>query len=111
MPLLDHFQPPVHPRHHWESFHSNWATRLADALNEKWLPPDFLAEEYTHSGTHLEIDIATFEQNSTPSGSLPNGNVAATLAPPAWRRLLRCIPYRPYSRKPSRSGSSRTPAA
>ena len=32
MPLLDHFRPPLYPRHHWESFHSNWATRLADAL-------------------------------------------------------------------------------
>jgi hypothetical protein len=84
MPLLDHFHAPVHPRHHWESFHSNWATRLADALNEKWLPPEFLAEELTHSGTHLEIDIATFEQNSPPSGSSPNGNVAATISPPVW---------------------------
>lgn len=35
MPLLDHFHPPLHPRHHWESFHSNWATRLADALNDQ----------------------------------------------------------------------------
>jgi hypothetical protein len=45
MPLLDHFQPP----HRWESFHSNWATRLADALNER-LPPEFIAEEHTHAG-------------------------------------------------------------
>src|SRR4051812_36501793 len=45
MPLLDHFHPPPHPRHHWESFHSNWATRLADELNERWLPPEFMAEE------------------------------------------------------------------
>ena len=84
MPLLDHFRPPVHPRHHWESFHSNWATRLADALNEKWLPPEFLAEEYTHSGTHLEIDVATFEQSPTRSESLPNGSPTATISPPMW---------------------------
>jgi pimeloyl-ACP methyl ester carboxylesterase len=32
MPLLDHFHPPLHPHHHWESFHSNWATRIAPAL-------------------------------------------------------------------------------
>jgi hypothetical protein len=48
MPLLDHFRPPVYPRHRWESFHSNWATRIADALNDS-MPEDFLAEEYTHS--------------------------------------------------------------
>jgi hypothetical protein len=85
MPLLDHFHPPVHPRHHWESFHSNWATRLADALNEKWLPPEFLAEEYTHTGTHLEIDVATFEQSSARSESSPNGiPPTATISPPVW---------------------------
>jgi hypothetical protein len=84
MPLLDHFHPPVHPRHHWESFHSNWATRLADALNEKWLPPEFLAEEYTHSGSHLEIDVATFEQSPEGVQSLPNGSLAAMISPLAW---------------------------
>jgi uncharacterized protein DUF4058 len=82
MPLLDHFHPPVHPRHHWESFHSNWATRLADALNERWLPPEFIAEEFTHLGTSLEIDVATYE-GPPPSSSQPNGP-ALTLAPPTW---------------------------
>jgi hypothetical protein len=78
MPLLDHFV------HHWESFHSNWATRLADALNEKWLLPEFLAEELTHSGTHLEIDVATFEEPSARSEPLPNGSPTATISPPTW---------------------------
>jgi hypothetical protein len=62
MPLLDHFHPPLHPHHHGESFHSNWATRIADALNEDWLPPDFLAEESTYGGARVEIDVATFER-------------------------------------------------
>jgi hypothetical protein len=57
---------------------------LADALNEKWLPPEFLAEEYTHSGTHLEIDVATFEQLCVRSESLPNGSPTATISPPLW---------------------------
>ena len=61
MGLRDHFHPPLHPVHHWESFHSNWATRIADALNETWLPRDYLAEEHTHVGVQCEIDIATFE--------------------------------------------------
>jgi hypothetical protein len=87
MPLLDHFHPPLFPRHHWESFHSNWATRLADALNER-LPPEFIAEEHTSAGARLEIDVATYEQSApiTP-GPPPNGPVTATLpqvyAPPA----------------------------
>jgi hypothetical protein len=84
MPLLDPFHPPLHPNHHWESFHSNWATRLADALNDRWLPPEFLAEEYTHASTRLEIDVATFEQPPAPSGSLPDGNSTITLTPAVW---------------------------
>ncbi|HEV3255590.1 MAG TPA: DUF4058 family protein [Gemmataceae bacterium] len=84
MPLLDHFHPPLHPQHHWESFHSNWATRLADALNDRWLPAEFLAEEYTHAGTRLEIDVATFQQPPPPAGPLPDGNPTATLSPPTW---------------------------
>jgi hypothetical protein len=83
MPLLDHFHPPMTPRHGWESFHSNWATRIADVLNDKWLPSEFLAEEYTKSGARLEIDVATFDE---VSGLVPtrNGPSTATLAAPAY---------------------------
>lgn len=63
MGLRDHFHPPLHPTHHWESFHSNWATRIADALNDRWLPREYIAEEQTHAGTHLEIDVATFRRH------------------------------------------------
>jgi hypothetical protein len=86
MPLLDHFHPPLHAQHHWESFHSNWATRIADALNESWLPPEFLAEEYTHAGSRLEIDVATFEQ--TPRSNGPATAIAPAYAPPAPARIL-----------------------
>ncbi len=34
---------------------------MADALNDEWLPPEFLAVEHPHAGAHLEIDVATFE--------------------------------------------------
>src|SRR6202011_5116336 len=49
MPLFDHFHPPLYPRHQWESFHSNWATRIADGI-EAVLPPEFQVEEHTHAG-------------------------------------------------------------
>ena len=84
MPLLDHFRPPVFPNHHWDSFHSNWATRLADALGE-WLPPGFIAEEHTYAGSRAEIDVAAFEDPAArPAGG--NGVAvagSATYAPPA----------------------------
>src|ERR1700746_1851756 len=62
MPLLDHFHPPLQLQFPWDSFHSSWATRLADALNDEWLPPEFLAVEHTHAGTLLEINAATDER-------------------------------------------------
>ena len=83
MPLLDHFRPPLYPRHHWESFHSNWATRLADQLNER-LPAEFHAEEHIHSGPSLEIDVATYEKPGHRSDVLPNGPQTATLSAPVW---------------------------
>src|SRR5262245_43110379 len=84
VPLLDHFHPPLHPRHHGESFHSDWATRIADALNDKWLPPEFLAEEYTHAGTRLEIDVATYQEGGPGGANRPNGSPATTVAPRVW---------------------------
>jgi hypothetical protein len=84
MPLLDHFRPPVENRLRWESFHSNWATRIADALNDHWLPQEFFAEEYTHGGSRLEIDVATYEDSSGNGEASPNGSPTATLAPATW---------------------------
>jgi Protein of unknown function (DUF4058) len=49
LPLLDHFHAPLHPQRHWESFHTNWAGAIADALNEL-LPEGYFAEEHTQRG-------------------------------------------------------------
>ena len=82
MPLLDHFHPPSSDLLPWDTLHSSWATRIADTLNERWLPPEFLACEHTHVGPHIEIDVATFERGggTRPSG---NGGPVATL-PQTW---------------------------
>jgi hypothetical protein len=90
MPLLDHFHPPLHPHHHWKSFHSNWATRIADALNEKWLPREFLAEETTHAGARVEVDVATFERTADDAGPPhseargPEASAAAAVQTAIW---------------------------
>ncbi len=49
--------------------HSSWATRIADVLNERWLPRNYLAEEHTHAGTSLEIDVAAWTQGDGSSES------------------------------------------
>jgi hypothetical protein len=79
MPLLDHFHRQVKLRYPWESFHSSWATRIADALNERWLPADFIAAENTHLAS-LEIDVATFEQKLEPMQGSANGLTVSTAA-------------------------------
>jgi len=76
MPLLDHFHPPLSAEGRWESFHSSWATRIADALTEQWLPPGYIAEEHAHLGPSVEIDIATFVQASGATAAPSNGAVA-----------------------------------
>ena len=85
MPLLDHFHPPLSQARHWESFHTNWAGAIADALNEQLLPEGYFAEEHTHLGARVEIDVATYQEldggSSAPIGTatLP----VKTWAPPA----------------------------
>lgn len=70
MPLLDHFHPPLSERRPWESFHTTWASALADTLNHELLPPGFIALEQVHPGAALEIDVATF---TDPATSVSNG--------------------------------------
>src|SRR5438874_7771661 len=80
MPLLDHFHPPLIAERRWESFHSSWATKIADTLTERWLPPNYIAEENAHIGPSFEIDVGTFERES-PAGGEPGGGVVATVGP------------------------------
>ncbi len=83
MPLLDHFHPPLSAERRWESFHSSWATRLADALTERWLPPNYIAEEHAHLGPSVEIDVATFAREASASREEESGTVA-TLGSKVW---------------------------
>ncbi len=83
MPLLDHFHPPLSDQRRWESFHSSWATRIADALTERWLPPNYIAEEHVHLGPSVEIDVGTFEQDAS-AATEEGGGVVAAVSPKVW---------------------------
>jgi hypothetical protein len=83
MPLLDHFDPPLLLQYPWDSFHSSWATRISDSLNEL-LPPEFLAAEHTHAGADLEIDVATFETDRDRPTRTNGPAVATAVAARAW---------------------------
>jgi len=81
MPLRDHFHPPLSTERRWESFHAAWLGSLADALNRD-LPAGYFAEEQTHAGASVEIDVGTFAEAARP-GVEGNGGVA-TLPPQVW---------------------------
>jgi hypothetical protein len=83
MPLMDHFHPPLEDEISWDGFHSCWASRIADDLNLRWLPPGFRAVEVTRGGGRPEIDIATWE-HPTPTARPSNGHsmAVATVPPP-----------------------------
>jgi hypothetical protein len=83
MPLLDHFHAPLSAERRWESFHSSWATKIADALTERWLPPNYIAEAHAHIGPSIDIDVGTFERESAPGAGAGSGAVA-TVGPKVW---------------------------
>jgi hypothetical protein len=83
MPLLDHFHPPLSLERRWESFHAAWSGSLADALN-RILPAGYFAEEQTHAGAGIEIDVATRERDAGTTGARANGPSTATLPAQVW---------------------------
>jgi hypothetical protein len=91
MPLRDHFRPPIEDLLGWDTLHSGWAANITELLNERWLPPEFVAKEHTWGGGgRLEIDVATYERAHAPVPAGPsrasNGPATVTLpqlyAPP-----------------------------
>jgi hypothetical protein len=82
MPLRDHFHPPLSTERRWESFHAAWLGSLADALNRD-LPPGYFAEEQTHAGASIEIDVGSFAE-AERLGVEGNGGGVATLPPQVW---------------------------
>jgi hypothetical protein len=85
MPLLDHFHPPLEDEYPWDPLHSGWATRLADLLNDRWLPPQFIAAEHTHVEASLEIDVPTFAKEAVARGGpRSDGGGTVTLTPEVW---------------------------
>ena len=64
MPLRDHFRPPLSHTASWEEFHGQWPAVLVQQLRQK-LPAGYVAAPHVISGTHVEIDVAAFELDSS----------------------------------------------
>ena len=76
MPLLDHFRPPLGERRPWESFHTTWASAIADTLNDGLLPAGYIALEQIHWAP----------VSKSTSGRSPNLPRARAAAPPRRHR-------------------------
>ncbi|OAI40752.1 hypothetical protein AYO40_04400 [Planctomycetaceae bacterium SCGC AG-212-D15] len=86
MPLLDHFHPPLNVHRHAEGFHNFWASAIAGHLTRHVLPKNYIAEPQIHVGGRVEVDVATFEQATSRTSSIPGGNGGVAVeswAPPA----------------------------
>ena len=86
MPLRDHFRPPLDDLTSWEGFHGGWPMEIVRALLHK-LPRRYIAAPRVHSGSFMEVDVATFEKDDLdpafPDAGNGNGGVAtAVWAPP-----------------------------
>ena len=73
MPFRDHFRPPVSRQVSWEEIHGQWPARIVMHLREV-LPKGFVSGPKVHSGSQIEIDIATYERDDAPSGFSASGD-------------------------------------
>ncbi len=88
MPLRDHFHPPLSEWRHWESFHARWAAVIADFLEADLLPPGYFAEVQVHLGNRIEVDIASFAEESSQNPNTQekpsNASQTTTVTAPVW---------------------------
>src|ERR1044071_5371297 len=88
MPLLDHFRPPLSERRPWESFHATWCSSLADHLNRDVLPPGYIALEQVTPGASVEIDVATYQEESEQTATGGTATLVRTVWTPTAAPLV-----------------------
>jgi hypothetical protein len=85
MPLRDHFRPPLDDVTAWEGFHGGWPMVIVQQLGRK-LPPRYVAAPRVHSGSNVEIDVATYdtEEPGASSSKSVGGEDSGGVAPAVW---------------------------
>lgn len=81
MPLRDHFHPPLTTIASWEELHGGWPMVIVQQLR-KQLPPGYVAGPRVHAGAQVEIDVATYEREATPT--LGNSDRDSSVATAVW---------------------------
>ncbi len=64
MPLRDHFHGPDSKKQSWDAVHGGWPMMIVQDLY-KLLPAGFVAAPGVHLGAMFEIDVSTFEDESS----------------------------------------------
>ena len=88
MPFRDHFHPPFSRIVSWEQFHGQWPGAIVRQLNTT-LPPQYRAGPTVHLGREAEVDVGTFESQSSwaaSHGQAGNGGPAVAVWRPRNRR-------------------------
>jgi hypothetical protein len=89
MPLRDHFHPPLDNITSWESLHHAWPTVMVMHLNRR-LPARFRAEPGVHQGASFEVDVSSYDTESSGepytgnTGEETTGGVAVATRPVVW---------------------------
>lgn len=83
MPLRDHFRPPVSTMASWEGFQGQWPAVIVQQLR-KHLPTGYVAGPLVHSGSQIEVDIATFRQDTSSTIDLSSRNGGTATATAVW---------------------------
>jgi hypothetical protein len=89
MPLMNHAS--LGDDSEWSPFHSNWAVKIVDRLNDAVLSERYKSKSNSHLGKRAEVDIGTLEKVEVGSlfsghNGQQNGGVAVAApvyAPPA----------------------------
>ena len=84
MPLRDHFRPPLTTIASWEELHGGWPMVIVQQLR-KQLPSGYVSGPRVHAGAQVEIDVAAYEKQATPTRGKPDrhGGVATVAWAPA----------------------------
>ncbi len=83
MPLRDHFRSPFVDVACWEEVHGQWPAVIVQQLGQL-LPREYTAGPRVHLGARVEVDVATFQNES---GGVSAQNASSGIATAMWTHV------------------------
>lgn len=66
MPLRDHFDAPLEETTSWDVIHGQWPAMMVLQLNAR-MPARYVAGPLVHLGSEIEVDLASFDHDTSRS--------------------------------------------